>query len=112
MTETTKSKSLARLQALEAVATRVRIWCASRPELDGYGATLHDTQSLFNALAALDALPADPVPAGVVEVALFGTARGGRCLADPSSGFASGLLMDGWRRLGTVRLPLVKGDGA
>jgi hypothetical protein len=73
-----------------------------------------ETVAILNVIAALDALPADPTPARgeVVEVVLFGTAQGERCLADPSSRFASRLLMDGWTRLYTVRLPLVKGDEA
>ena len=86
-----------RLAELEAVAEAAR-----RMRKDGWTAPLY---------AALDALDADPARGEVVDVALFGTARGGRCFADPLSGFASELLMDGWRRLGTVRLPLVKGDG-
>jgi hypothetical protein len=49
MTDTT------RLALLEALATRVRIWCASRSDLDGDGETLDDTQALFDAIAALDA---------------------------------------------------------
>lgn len=59
MTETTKSKSLARLQALEAVAEAAlgvsRLW----------GRGLSDIGGLRGALAALDALPADPAPAEV-----------------------------------------------
>lgn len=68
--------------------------------------------AILKAIAVLDARPADPTPARgeVVEVALFGTAQGERCLADPSSRFASRLLMDGWTFLCTVRLPLVKGE--
>lgn len=53
MTETTKSKSLARLQALEAVAEAARTM-----EECGFG-----TPALVMALRALDALPADPAPA-------------------------------------------------
>jgi len=71
-----------------------------------------ETMAILNALAALDALPAAPARGEMVEVVLFGTARGERRLADPSSAFAARLLMDGWTHLCTVRLPLVKGDGA
>ena len=87
----------ARLAALETVAE------AARVQHEAYGAC----HELIVALRALYALPADPARGDVVdvvEVALFGTARGERCLADPSIGFASELLMDGWRRLGTVTL--------
>ena len=97
----------ARLAALEAVAEAARVWCQAKARTD----EMH--YAMVGALAAPDALPADPARGevvGMVEVALFGTAQGARCLADPSSGFASKLIMDGWRRLDTV--PLVKGDGA
>jgi hypothetical protein len=78
---------MTRLQALEAVVAALRQINAFHP-----------------ALAALDALPADPARGEVVKVALFGTARGERCLADPSSVFAGKLIMDGWTRLDTVTL--------
>ena len=87
-----------RLAALEAVAEVARV-LAYRVE---HGLPLLDARCKVQ--ATLDALPADPARGDVVEVALFGTARGGRCLADPGSGFASKLIMDGWRRIGTVTL--------
>ncbi|CAB4146916.1 hypothetical protein UFOVP504_2 [uncultured Caudovirales phage] len=93
-----------RLAALEAVVEAARNYVTKRGMHPAW-------PDLIAAMEALDALPADPARGEVVEVALFGTARGGRCFADPLSGFASELLMDGWRRLGTVRLPMVKGDG-
>ena len=93
---------MTRLQALEAVAEAARV-LAYRVD---HGLPLLDARCKVQ--ATLDALPANPARGKMVEVSLFGTARGGRCLADPGSGFASELLMDGWRRIGTVRLPLVK----
>lgn len=102
-----------RLQALEAVATRVRIWCATRPELNKGFDTFHDTQALFDAIQALDALPDDPAPAEVVEVAVWEGMTGliehvkAGSIRDQQEAF--GPL---WRRVGTTRLPLVLGDGA
>jgi hypothetical protein len=60
-----------RMAALEAVVQKARVWCASRPHLDGDRGTFHDTQALFDALRALDALPAAPAQAQgeTVEVA-------------------------------------------
>ena len=93
-----------RMKLLEAVAEAARV-LAHRAEL---GMSLLTARCKVQAtLAALDALPADPARGevvGMVEVALFGTARGERCLADPSSGFALKLIMDGWRRLDNVTL--------
>lgn len=101
---------MTRLQALEAVAEAARKWQQTTMHIEPHSDEECEAYEEFeDALAALDALPADPAPA---EVALFGTVQGERCLGDPSSRFASKLLMDGWTRLGTVRLPLVKGDGA
>ena len=98
-----------RMKLLEAVAEAARV-LAHRAE---HGMSLLTARCKVQAtLAALDADPARGEVVGMVEVALFGTAQGARCLADPSSGFASKLIMDGWRRLDTVRLPPVKGDGA
>lgn len=96
-------RKMTRLQALEAVAEAARV-LAHRVE---HGMSLLNARCKVQAtLAALDAIPAQPAgqAVGMVEQALFGTARGARCLADPSSGFASKLIMDGWRRLGTVTL--------
>lgn len=96
-----------RLQALEAVAEAARYYVLQR----GMSPTWQDLNA---AVQALDARLADPTLARgeVVEVALFGTVQGERCLGDPSSRFALRLQMDGWTRIGTVRLPLVKGEGA
>jgi len=102
-----------RLQALEAVATRVRIWCATRPELNKGFDTLHDTQALFDAIQALDALPDDPAPAEVVEVAVWEYQDGEIHQARAGSNMDRHYhTIKPWTRLGTVRLSLVKGDGA
>lgn len=94
----------ARLAALEAVAEAAANYRKARLNDDPDMIVISKRSQLYNALGALYALPADPARGDVVEVALFGTARGARCLAYPSSVFASELLMDGWRRLGTVTL--------
>ena len=94
----------ARLAALEAVAEAAANYRKARLNDHPDMIVTSKRSQLYN---ALDALPADPARGDVVEVvevALFGTARGERCLADPSSGFASALLMNGWRRIGTVTL--------
>ena len=96
-----------RLAALEAVAEAAANYRKARLNDDPDMIVISKRSQLYNALYALYALPADPARGDVVdvvEVALFGTARGERCLADPSIGFASELLMDCWRRLGTVTL--------
>ena len=104
---------MTRMKALEAVAAKVRIWCAFRPELDGGCDTFRDTQELFDAIQALDALPADPKPARgeVVEVAVWEERGTGRVLtvragSDIDKDYAETSL----DRLGTTRLPLVKED--
>ena len=90
-----------RLAALEAVAEAAANYRKARLNDDPDMIVISKRSQLYNALYAL---PADPARGKVVEVALFGTVRGARCLAYPSSVFASELLMDGWRRLGTVTL--------
>ena len=101
---------MTRMKALEAVAAKVRIWCAFRPELDGGCDTFRDTQELFDAIQALDALPADPKPARgeVVEVAVWENLNGDYFFIKPGRD----RMGYGWTRVGTTRLPRVKGDGA
>lgn len=110
MTETTKSKRLARLQALEAVAEAARTYVAKH----GMSPTWPD---LIAAVAALDALPADPepAPAEVVEVAVWvetGPGSEYRLVPPDSRMNETFSRAGGYRRLGTTRLPLVKRDGA
>ena len=117
MTETTKSKSLARLRALEAVAEAARTM-----EECGFG-----TPALVMALRALDALPADPAPAekvGAKTVQITAIPAGDGLVACVfalrDDGSIWGKRVDGgnwWREsdIPTVEascLPLVKGDGA
>jgi hypothetical protein len=92
---------MTRLQALEAVAEAAldvsRLW----------GRGLSDIGGLRRALAALDALPADPAPAQEVEVAVWEERGTGRVLtvragSDIDKDYAE-MSLD---RLGTVRLPL------
>lgn len=104
---------MTRLQALEAVAAKVRTWCASRSDLDGECETLHDTQALFDAIQALDtldALPADPAPARgeVVEAVMWEAKDGYIELSTPGSPASQRSSV--WTRRGTTRLPLVKED--
>jgi hypothetical protein len=121
MTETTKSKSLARLQALEAVAETA----LDVSRLGGRG--LSDISGLRRALAALDALPADPAPAekvGAKTVQITAIPAGDGLVACVfalrDDGSIWGKRVDGgnwWREsdIPTVEascLPLVKGDGA
>jgi len=107
---------MTRLQALVAVAAKVRTWCASRPDLDGDGATLHDTQALFDAIAALDDLPAAPARGQVVEVvevAVWEYPDGEILQARAGSNIDRHYqAVTPWTRLGIVRLLLVKGDEA
>jgi len=93
-----------RLAALEAVAEAAANYRKARLNDHPEMIVISKRSQLYNALYALPADPARGDVVEVVEVALFGTARGERCLADPGSGFASELLMDGWRRIGTVTL--------
>jgi len=95
------------------VATRVRIWCATRPELNKGFDTLHDTQALFDAIQALDALPADPKPARgeVVEVAMWCSSNG-RLEFSIAGSFEDSAASETGERLGITRLSLVKGAGA
>lgn len=101
MTETTKSKILARLQALEAVAEAARTM-----EECGFG-----TPALVMALRALDALPADPAPARGEreEVAVWEYPDGRITHVRPGSDLEEIYRQSQyWTRLGTARLPLVK----
>ena len=66
-----------------------------------------ETMAVLNALAALDALPAAPAHAEVVELAVWEGMTGDYCFIKPGRD----QMGYGWTRLGTVRLPLVKGDG-
>jgi len=87
-----------RLQALEAVAEAAlgvsRLW----------GRGLSDIGGLRRALAALDALPADPAPAEVVEVAVWVNKHGEYVFAVPGSDHDEP--EPRWTRLGTTPLPL------
>lgn len=107
---------MTRTQALEAVAKKAAAFhqamlapIGRMPE--GYLSRAQD--ELEEAFSALNALPADPAPAEVVEAAVwedadeyFLSVRAGSKL---DQRFRS---TPGWARLGTVRLPLVKGDEA
>ncbi len=69
MTETTKSKSLARLQALEAVAEAAREMYEAidrQTSNPAYHRVYPAWVRIGDATAALDALPADPAPAEMV----------------------------------------------
>jgi len=92
-----------RLQALESVAEAARSALYVSP-----GAIVR----LADALDALDALPADPAPARgeVVEAVMWEAKDGYIELGTPGS--PASQRSSGWTRLGTTRLPLVKGDGA
>ena len=82
-----------RVKLLEAVAEAV-----TAMQFDGH----YITPEVCDALAALDALPADPAPAEVVEVAVWENLNGDYFFIKPgrdNMGF-------GWTRLGTTRLPL------
>jgi len=89
-----------RLQALEAVAEAARTYVKKR----GMSPTWPD---LIAAVQSLDALPADPAPAEVVELAVWEGMTGDYCFIKPGRD----QMGYGWTRLGTVRLLLVKGDG-
>ena len=117
MTETTKSKSLARLQALEAVAETARTM-----EKHGFG-----TPALVMALRALDALSADPAPAkmaGAKTVQITAIPAGDGLVAcvfalrDDGSIWGKRVDDGNWWRESDIPtdeascLPLVKGDGA
>jgi hypothetical protein len=98
------SEKMTRLQALEAVAEAARTYVKKR----GMSPTWPD---LIAAVQALDALPADPTPAEVVELAVWEERGTGRVLtvrvgSDIDKHYAETSL----QRLGTTRLPLVKGD--
>jgi hypothetical protein len=104
---------MTRLKALEAVAEAARkletaVACKDR--------LLHHPQrALRAALLTLDALPADPAPAEVVEVAveLWVHKDGDICVLLPGSFIARDWETSRFRRrLGATRLPLVKGDEA
>lgn len=96
---------MTRTQALEAVAEAARTYVAKR----GMPPTWPD---LIAAVAALDALPADPAPARgeVVEAVMWEAKDGYIELSTPGS--PASQRSSGWTRLGTTRLPLVKGAGA
>jgi hypothetical protein len=97
---------------LEAVAEAVRVWSCTR---NGTEANHAAVLRILARLAALDALPADPAPARgeMVEVAVWehpdGRITHGRPGSDLEEIYRQSQY---WTRLGTARLPLVKGDGA
>lgn len=106
MTETMKSRSLARLQALEAVAEAVARF------RDG-GFTMRDRDALVAAHNALCRIPDDSAPAEMVEVAVWeypdGEIRQARAGSNMDRHYQA---VTPWTRLGIVRLLLVKGDEA
>ena len=92
---------MSRMEALEAVAEAAR---ATVREVGG-------TDGLFEALAALDALPATPGEM-VVEVALglWADAYGQTALFRADT-VGDGRKAPGWTRLGTIRLALTEDGG-
>lgn len=105
-----------RLEALEAVAEAARE-ITRWPDglVDGGAIVDRDAvAALWRALDALDALPASP-PGEVVEVQtmeLWAHGDGDVVLVVPGSRLSGGYPQNGYRRrLGTVRLALVKGAG-
>jgi hypothetical protein len=124
MTETTKSKILARLQALEAVAEAARAWGQIDTDYMPYEEANMRAQALKKAIRAL---PADPAPAekvGAKTVQITAIPAGDGLVACVfalrDDGSIWGKRVDGgnwWREsdIPTVEascLPLVKGDGA
>ena len=119
-----------RMKALEAVAEALRTWCASRQNLDGDPSTFHDTQAMFDALRALVAIPATPVPVmpfygarepiptqpqpavEVVTLALWVCESDGSTALFWPDSLEDNDPADDWRRLGTVTLPLSVEPGA
>lgn len=95
---------MTRIEALEKVAEAARTYVAKR----GMSPTWPD---LIAAVASLDALPADPAPAEVVEVGAVEYRDGEIRFARVGSEWWSGLIERQWRSLGTTRLPLVKETG-
>jgi hypothetical protein len=105
MTETTESKRLARLQALETVAEAARIMI-QRQQIPR-----SETVAVRNALAALDDLPAAPARGEVVEVAVWEYPDGEILQARAGSNMDRHYqAVTPWTRLGIVRLLLVKGE--
>ena len=103
----------ARLAALEAVAEAAANYRKARLNDHPDMIVTSKRSQLYN---ALDALPADPAPAEVVEVmevAVWeyqdGEIRQTRAGSNMDRHYHAA---KPWTRLGTVRLPLVKGDGA
>jgi hypothetical protein len=97
---------MSRVEALEKVVSETRSMLYGAP-----GAF----ERVSAALAALDALPAAPEPARgeVVEVAVWeypdGEIRQARAGSNMDRHYHA---VKPWTRLGTTRLPLVKGGGA
>lgn len=94
-----------RMEALETVAEAAR-------DFVQVGNTNDRFRRLHRAIAALDALPADPdpAPAEVVEAVMWEAKDGYIELSRPGSPASQRSSV--WTRRGTTRLPLVKGDGA
>lgn len=98
-----KLKMKTRIELLEAVAEAARVYATT----DYHHAT-YDT--LMEALAALDALPAEPQPQGeTVTLAVWRNDRGTFQFAAPDT--AEDTPVRTWRRLGTVTLPLDRESG-
>jgi hypothetical protein len=65
-------------------------------------------ERLYAAVAALDALPAEPQTVGeTVEVAVWVSKHGGMAFAVPGSDEDVVPITGSWRRLGTTRLPII-----
>jgi len=95
-----------RQKALEAVAKAARAWWQ-----EGASPSVQHARAVavIQALHALDALPADPAPAGgVMEVAVWASPYGELRLVRAG---ACDDKQEAWARtrLGTVRLPLTEG---
>jgi hypothetical protein len=110
MTDTTR---LAALEALAEKAAALHQAMLAPIGSPPAGYLRRARKKLEDAFSALNALPAAPAPAEVVKVAVWeypdGEIRQARAGSHMDRHYHA---IKPWTRLGTVRLPIMKGDGA
>jgi hypothetical protein len=101
---------MTRMEALEAVVKAARAWQQTNMHIEPHSNEECEAYERFeDALHALDALRADPAPAGEVVAWMVAWQAADGYIELSAPGSPASNRSGKWTRLGTVRLPLTEG---